>query len=85
MDFYSRLTQDQVTTAYILINFLKRLKIIGNLKLHTEEIASPDAEHIGHFDLFDFTAGGYSIIKDSYSSERVPDLELELAEIFRRY
>lgn len=78
MNFYSRLTSDQVGAACSIINMLRRLKIIGNLRFHTMShgITYSSVEK----PIYDFSYSGYSLVKDGYSDERLSEDDMLILE-----
>lgn len=74
---------DQCNTVHLLFRFLKKLKVIGHITVHTVEGFS-EREPVDIWSVIDMTGADYAIIKDGYSYERNPDLEEELSEIFRK-
>lgn len=85
MNFYDRLTMEQVGSTYKLVNFLKRLRVIGDLKAHTEGISGLQLHADDPYFFTDFSGRDYCIVKDGYSPERTKMDETELLEkIFGR-
>lgn len=76
---------DQCAKFYTLVQFLRRLRVIGNLAAHTEHSGIEDVQALGSFDLIDMTGANYAIVKDGYSSSRILiDQEELLESIFGR-
>lgn len=86
MGFYERLTMEQVSKAYQLMTFLKRLRVIGHLEAHTESAQSLSRLELDDvYCLIDMQGRDYSIVKDGYSHERQSIDQIELLEqIFGR-
>jgi hypothetical protein len=75
---------DQVTSVYGLINFLRRLRIIGTLYAHTEPAEKLNGR-VGHYEFIDFSNADYSLVKDSYDPAKIGMNQQELLEgIFGR-
>lgn len=75
VNFYNRLTADQVIAVYTLIKLLKRLRIIGSLKCKTVPANSP-VDVLGNYDVIDMTTAIYAIEKVSYDpSKESQDVE----------
>lgn len=70
---------EQVASTYTLINFLKRLRIIGHLEAHTEQDDNV-VYQMGAYDLVDMTDANYKIVKDGYTSSRQSIWQEELLE-----
>lgn len=82
--FYSNLSQNQVTSTYTLFKFLERLRVIGHIQAHTEQMTSGFL--IGNFELHALTHCSYAIVKDGYESDnRYMEVLLEFEELFGRY
>ena len=80
VNFYNRLTADQVIALYTLIKLLKRLRIIGSLKCKTVPANSP-VDILGNYDVIDMTTAIYAVEKISYDpSKESQDAE----ELFER-
>ncbi len=83
-EFYSRLSADQVISAYALIKLLRRLKAIGTLECATLT-QIPEVDVLGDYDVIDMTLNIYGIRKISYDpSRKGQDIELELESLFGR-
>jgi len=67
--FYDKLTMEEVAKFYKLLNFLRRLRIIGHLEAHTEQVENVVYE-MEAYTLVDMTDANYRVVKDSYSSSR---------------
>jgi hypothetical protein len=68
--FYTKLTMDQVAATYTLFRFLERLKIIGHLKAHTEQVVRDTVDIFGYYDMSGYTGREYSIVKDGYTADK---------------
>jgi hypothetical protein len=83
--FFTELTNDEVTSTYALFRFLEKLKVIGHLMAHTEQLDKENGDIFGRYLLYDFTEGDYSIIKDGYTSQpRSPDAMEQIEQILHK-
>lgn len=69
MMFYTKLNFNQNNAAYALFRTLEKLRIIGHIQVHTEQVESDSGDlfsaspHV-HF----FVRENYNLIKDKYTS-----------------
>ena len=83
-NFYSRLSADQVSSAYKLIKLLSRLRVIGRLECSTVNCVSR-VETIGTYDVIDMSMNIYGIEKIAYDSAKGhQDVEELLESLFGR-
>lgn len=79
---YEKLTAEQVTAFYQLVNFLRRLRVIGTLYAKTVP-ASQETVILDNYDLIDMTMAIYGIRKLGYDTSRgIIDAEERLEKIF---
>ncbi len=82
MSFYTRLNMDQVSAAYRLFTFLRRLRVVGTLHARTVQ-ATQEIEVLGIYDVVDMTDAYYGIEKIGYDpSKELMDAEQELERLF---
>jgi hypothetical protein len=83
--FYTKLTDEEVTSTYTLFNLLCKLRVIGQIHVHAEEVERGSSDVFGNYLMYHFPEGGYSLIKDGYSSQpRIPDALEQIESILNR-
>jgi len=87
--YYTKLCDDEVAAAYWLFRFLEKLKIIGHLKVHTEQ-GMDKQETFDNYLVYHFSDHQYSLVKDGYTSEprcldAIEEIERILNREFKRF